>query len=257
MFLISRLRSGPNFMFWDSVLAGFGLLAHGKIWLGVFLLMAAQFGFLAATATIFGRGESGGRQAAGCLFMVLAGLPFQGFIVSIFVGFYLPMMLGSDEIMSGAVVLSFLWPLAKAGFFATIALTFLCIIPVLGGLIAESPGIQTFILGAIIFRLAVGPAMAEASAKYSINSSVYPNIWSSIGYLIIAGVLVRAILFAGALLSTAIKNRFTSEAGQFSSALVETILTALAPSSGLLGGILPLFMYAQHVRLALAAAVGK
>jgi hypothetical protein len=89
-------------MFWNSVLAGFGVLGHGKIWLGIFILVAAQFGFLEITYGIFGRSESGGRMAVGCLFTALVGPLFQGFIMSIFVGFYLPMMLGSNETMPSA-----------------------------------------------------------------------------------------------------------------------------------------------------------
>lgn len=237
-------------MFWNSVLAGFGILSHGKLWLGVFFLVAAQFVFLIITNLIFGRGESGSRMAAGCLFNAVGGPLFQGFIMSVFVGFYLPMMLGANEVMPAVVVFSYLWPLAKAGFIAVIALGILCIVPLVGSLIAESPGIQNFLLGVIIFRLTAGPALAEATQTYSISSSVYPGFWSSIGYLIIAGVLVRLILFGGAFVSTLVKGRTGSE-------LAETIVMALAPSIGILGGILPLFMYAQHVRLALRAATGS
>jgi len=244
-------------MFWKSVIAGFGVLDHGKIWLGIFLLVAAQFGFLVFTSVVFGRKESGGRMAAGCLFTALVGPLFQGFIMSIFVGFYLPMMLGSTDTTPSAMVLSLLWPLAKAGFIAVIALVILCIVPVLGSLIAESPGIQYFLLGAVVFRLAVGPALAEASAQYSISSSIYPGFWSLSGYLIIAGVLVRLVLLGGVLISTIVKNRTASEMGQTTSALIEAVLTALAPSFGVLGGLLPLFMYAQHVRLALFAATAN
>lgn len=187
-------------------------------------------------------------MAAGCLFTALVGPLFQGLIMSIFVGFYLPMMLGSKEVMSSALVLSFLWPLVKAGFAAVIVVTVLCFVPVLGGLIAQSPGIQNFLLGVIIFRLVAGPALAEASEKYSISSSVYPGFWSAVGYLIIAGLLVRLILYGGAFASSIAKNRTASEK-------MEAILMALAPSLGVLGGLLPLFMYAQHVRLALVAVV--
>jgi hypothetical protein len=238
-------------MFWDSVIAGFGVLGHIKIWLGIFLLVAAQFGFLVITAIVFGRGESGGRMAAGCLFRAVGGPLFQGFIMSIFVGFYVPMMLGSNEVTASADVLSYLWPLTIAAFFAVVALVILSIVPILGSLITESPGIQNFLLGTVIFRFVVGAAMAEASKEqHPISSNVYPGLLATIGYLVIAGILVRLILYLGVLISAAAKKRTGSE-------LTESILMALAPSLGVLGGLLPLFMYAQHVRLAAIAASGN
>lgn len=237
-------------MFWSSMLAGLGVLGHGSVWLGIFLLVAAQFAFLVITSAIFGGGESEKQMMAGCLFTSLGAPVFQGFVMSVFVCFYPPLMLGGSGTMPSTVVLSYLWPLAKAGFIAVIALVLLCILPVLGSMIAESPGIQTFLLGVIIFRLVAGPAVAELSQKYSISSSVYPGFWSSIGYLIIAGVLARLVLFGGALISVVAKDRLRSEQA-------EAIVMALAPSVGVLGGILPLFMYTQHVQLALHAATGS
>lgn len=234
-------------MFWDSVVAGFGVLGHAKIWIGIILLVVANVGFLVMSTSIFGRGESGGRMAAGCLLTGLGAPLFHGFAMSVFVGFYLPMMLGSDEIMSSAWVMSALWPLAKAGVLAVIVVFVLCIVPVLGDFISNSPGTQTFLVGVIIFRLATGPVLAEASSKYSISSSVFPSLWSSIGYLVIAGLLVRVLLFGGAFLSAVPKKREVTD-------LVGAILMALAPSFGILGGLLPLFMYAQHVRLVLISA---
>jgi hypothetical protein len=209
-------------------------------------LRAAQFGSLVFSSAVFGRGESGGRT--GCLFMAVGAPLFQSFTMSVFVAFYLSMMLGGTDITSRALVLSVIWPLFKGGLVAVIAVGILCIVPVLGTLIVMSPAIQNFLLGVIVFRLGLGHALAEASAHFSLSTSLYPGVWSTIGYLIIAAaVLIRVILYGCVLISVVTKNRVGSE-------LAEAIPLTLAPRFAVLGGLLPLFMNVQHVRLAVDAA---
>lgn len=95
-----------------------------------------------------------------------------------------------------------------------------------------------------MFRFLVGAELARLTIGLPESVSIYPGFLASLGYLIIAGILVRAALFGGALLPAAAENKGLPN-------LAEMATIAIAPILGILGGLLPLFMYAQHVRLVL------
>lgn len=80
----------------------------------------------------------------------------------------------------------------------------------------------------------------------NVQGSVYPGFWASIGFLIIAGVLVRAIMFGLALFSTRLE--FTP--------IGELIPIVIGPGLSVLGGIILLFMYSSYVRLSIIHLIG-
>lgn len=133
------------------------------------------------------------------------------------------------------------WPLVKTGVSAIVAVTLLCIVPLVGSLIASSPGVQGFLEGVIIFRLLSGEFIDTLLKRVNSGIQVYPDLLQSVGFLIMSGALARGFTFGLAIVAA------RSEADPENSPIVTIGGLAL----GSIGGILPLFMYTSYVRLML------
>lgn len=233
-------------MFWKSIIEGVVILGHWQVWVAVILYMAVNFGFLMIVSTVVGEAESGGRMATGCLFHMIGGTVLHGILMGLMVAFLLPILLGGSSAAPISGIIAQLWSIIKIGIIAVIAVIILSIMPIIGAFIADSPGIQAFLEGAIIFRLLSGYATEEILRVVNVQISVYPGFWASIGFLVIAGVLVRVIIFGVALLSVPLEG----------TALGELVPAVIVPVIGVLGGIVPLFMYGSYVRLSVMQLIG-
>jgi hypothetical protein len=137
-----------------------------------------------------------------------------------------------------------LWPIIKIGVIASIWVTILCFIPLIGGFISSSPGIQVFLEGVIIFRLLSGYAIGLILTEANVYGNVYPGFWASIGFLIIAGVLVMGMMIG---LPSLLRLLPISPYNP----VVEKLSIVAGSVIGVLGGILPIFMYSSYVRLSI------
>ncbi|MFI5364966.1 MAG: hypothetical protein ACHQ4J_05020 [Candidatus Binatia bacterium] len=135
-------------------------------------------------------------------------------------------------------------PIAKVGIIAIVVVTLLGFVPLLGGFV-DSPGIQAFLEGVIIFTALSGSVVEQIISDSHVQGNVYPGLWECIGFLVIAGVLVKLITLGVALIIS------------IQELLGVLITVAVAPSPGLLGGIIPLFMYGSYIRLSLAQLIGR
>ena len=127
------------------------------------------------------------------------------------------------------------------GVIAIVLVTILSVMPFIGSLIAESPGIQAFLEGLIIFRILSGHTVSQMLTEANVQGNIYPGFWASVGFLIIAGILVRLTIFGLTLLCAPLENTIVGE-------LIQTFIT---PVLGVLGGIIPLFMYSSYVCLSI------
>jgi len=91
-----------------------------------------------------------------------------------------------------------------------------------------------------------GYAIDEILTEANVQGSVYPGFWASIGFLVIAGVLVRLVMLGLALLSVPLED----------TAVGELMPLVIGPVLGILGGIIPLFMYSSYVRLSIMQLIG-
>lgn len=233
-------------MFWASLLAGAGVLLSWKIWVLILLYLFLSLVPLALSAGLFSKAESGSGAAGtgGCLFEIVGRPLIQGVFVSFFVIVALPLMLGAPNMTPLADVLPMAWPITKAGLVATIVVVGLCLIPVVGHLIASSAGAQTFLMGVIVFRLFF--ADAEQQMNLPEHASIYPSLWHCLGYLVISALLVWLLTILGALVGTLLEGTGHDSASS-GMALV------IGPLFGIAGGFLPLFMYVQYVKMAISA----
>jgi hypothetical protein len=234
-------------MFWKSITEGLLILGNWQVWVTAVVYMAVNFAFLMIVTKLAGEDESGGRMAAGCLFHMIGGTVLHGILMGLMISFLLPILLGAKSVAPLSAIISMLWPIMKVGLIAIIGVTVLCFIPLIGGPIANSPGIQAFMEGVIIFRLISGDMIDYVLNKANVQGSVYPGFWESIGFLVIAGVFVRAVMFGLALLSMPLED---TEVG----ALIPVVV---GPVFGILGGIIPVLMYSSYTRLAIVQLIAK
>ena len=233
-------------MFWISIIKGLAILGHWQIWLAAVLYMVVNYAFLMIVATISGTDEAGGRMATGCLLHMIAGTVLHAILMGLIVAFLLPILLGGHSTASIPNIIAVFWPIMKAGLIAFVAVLLLSIFPLVGAFIAYSPGIQAFLAGVIIFRLLSGYAIEEILAAANVRGSVYPGFWASIGFLIIAGVFVRIIMLGLAWLCLPLEGTTVGE----------LMPVVIGPTLGLVGGIIPLFMYTSYVRLSIMQLIG-
>jgi len=233
-------------MFWKSIIAGLAILGHWQVWVAAILYMAVNFAFLMILATVVGESESGGRMATGCLLHMIGGTVLHGILMGLMVSFLLPILLGGSSVTPISQIIAQLWAIIKIGVIAVVAVIILSIVPIIGAFIANSPGIQAFLEGIIILRLLLAPVIEEILNVVNAQVSIYPGFWASIGFLIIAGVLVRIIMLGLALISVHFEG----------TAVGELMPMVIAPVLGVLGGIIPLFMYSSYILLSLVQLTG-
>lgn len=234
-------------MFWQSVWDGFGLLAFWEVWVGVLFYIVGMFVYLLALSKIMGEEEQAGRQMAGCLTNLIAGPVVQGVLTAIVVAFLLPIMLGGEKALALADISGYFGQIALAGVIGVVTAILIGIIPVVGRMITDQPGVQSFIIGAVVFRVLAGPAVQDVLGRAGrATAAVYPSVWLSLGYIGIAVVFVYIIMFLAAVLAT----RLAESSGSLLTAVV-------GPAVGMLGGLLTLFMYSAYVTNALFTAIGR
>jgi len=228
-------------MFWGSIIEGLAILGHWEIWLATVIYMGINFAFLIVVTKTAGEDEFGEPRLGGCLFYMIGAPLLHAMLMSLMIAFLLPILLGGSSVTSFSTVIGLIGPIIKSGIVAMVAVIIFSFIPLFGAFIAKSPGIQSFLIGVIIFRLLSDYAIDQVINEANMQGNVYPGFWSSLGFLIIAGVLVRLVMFLLVLISTPFEETMFGE----------LIPTVIGPVFGLLGGIIPLFMYSSYVRLSI------
>jgi len=228
-------------MFQNSIIQGISALALWQVWVACLIYVLAELGFL---SLLMGSAKDdsaplGRKQGSGCLFYMLGGNLLHGVLMGLLVVFLLPIMLGGSSFMPLSTAGDLAFQAIKAGIVAVLAVTLLCFIPILGRFISKSQGLQAFIEGVIIFRLLSGKYdddIVDAAA----SGIVYPGLLTSLFYLLISTLMVYAILLGFNLLAALMRSK------KFSRFVGEVV----GPALGVLGGIIPLFMYSAFVSLA-------
>ena len=235
-------------MFWKSIIEGLAVFGHWQIWIAAIIYTATLFGFMMVFALVFWKNEEAPRRILmGSLSYMVGGIVLEGALMALMIAFLLPILLGGSSINPVSEIISLLWPIVKIGLIAMVAVTILCIIPFIGGLIAHSPGIQTFLEGIIIFRLLSGYAIDTILTTANVQGNVYPGFWACIGFLIIAAVIVRLVMFGMAFLCVTFEDTTVGE-------LIPVVVGSML---GALGGMIPLFMYCSYVRISLMQIIGE
>jgi len=228
-------------MFWNSISGGLKLFSNWQIW-GLCIINAlVMLIFFFIVSKITGSNEDSGRGMVGCFTFTIGGIVLEGILMSVTVIFLFPILLGQQSITPLSEILNFLWPIAKAGLIATVIVTIMTIMPLVGSLIAYSPGAQTFLMGLIIFTLFTRDMFNTILSESNIQSSIYPNTWEIIGFIIIATALTWLLIGILSLISLPFSD---TAIGAMMSMFGGQIL-------GVFGGIITLCMYTNFIRLSL------
>lgn len=228
-------------MFWNSIIGGLKLFSNWQVWSACILYAIVMFIFFFIVSKITGENEHFGREMAGYFTFTIGGIALEGVLMSLTVVFLFPILLGQQSITPISEVLNFLWTIIKAGLIATVIVTIITIIPLVGGLIAYSPGAQTFLMGFIIFRLFTRDMFNIILSESNIQSSIYPTIWEFIGFLIIATALTWLLIGILSVISLAFSDTALGDIMQMFGGQV----------LGVFGGIITLCMYINFIMLSL------
>ncbi len=233
-------------MFWKSAIGGFAILGHWEVWVAIVLYSAFNYAFLMIVAKIAGTDEAGNRMRLGCLFDMIGSIALEAILMGVMVVFLLPILLGGSSGAPISGIVTLLWPTIWAGLFAVVVVLTLSFIPLLGKYVAYSPGIQIFLIGAIIFRFISKYSIDQILTEANVQGSVYPGFWMFTVFLIIAGLLIFVLMFGVTMLSLPFEDTFIGELISF----------VFVPVVGFLGGAIPLFMYCSYVRLSIMQLIG-
>lgn len=236
-------------MFWQSVVGGLGVLTHWQVWVALVVYAGLQFVWLIFIGMLMGNSQSEGRMAAGCLTHMIGGPVLQALTLGGLVLFLTPLMLGGDHAMPLGFFAAFALPVFKACFIALLISLAIMLLPIVGRIVADTPGLDAFIQGIIIFRIFSAAFIQRVLEQANLQvANLYPGFWSSVGYFVVGTVLVYVCLFIFAALGTTISRNQFSDQGGASFFVGMTVMQIL--------GLLPLFMYANHVTLAIQKAAG-
>jgi hypothetical protein len=214
------------------------------VWVAVLFYAVVNLGFLFAVGGIMGSsGAEGKREFAGCLTHVVGAPILQGATIGVVVAFLLPIILGFGGTTSVSLLAANLKGIALAGVIGVVVSILVSLVPIIGTFVSQ-PGVQSFIVGLVVFRIlsdgAIGVLLERAGRP---DAAVYPSLWLTLGYLVIASVLVYGTALA--LVFVQAKRDREPET------LSETLTVVGGMSLGFLAGLIPLLMYGQYVGLSL------
>lgn len=132
-----------------------------------------------------GDNKSGARVGSGCFLMIVGGPLIQAIAVSAFVLFCLPAIIGGQGFTPTVAIGTLFWPVFKTGFLAMLMVLVLCFIPIVGRLIAETPGVPVFLQGIFMMKPISKKLYYAISDGTRLPDSAFPSFWSCLGYVVI------------------------------------------------------------------------
>lgn len=224
-------------MFWDSIIGGLKLFSIWQIWLASIIYALVMFLFFLTVSLIIGNKEDSGRGMIGCFTFSIGGIILEGILMSLIVIFLFPIFLGQQSITPLSEVVNFLRPIVEAGLIATIIVTILTVLPIIGNIIASLPGVQSFLMGLIIFTIFTRNQFEALLLELNIQGSIYPNIWQFIGYIILASLLTWLLILIFSIIFLPFGE----------TALGSTMMMFIGQVVGVIAGIITLCMYAKFI----------
>lgn len=228
-------------MFEKSIIAGLSILGNWQIWIVAGSYLMINFIFLIFVAKIARNDETDGEMGRGCLLHIIGGTVLEGMLMGIMIALIIPILLGGTSTTPFFLIVRSLWTITKISAVAVAVVTILGFVPLFGKLLRDSAGIEAFLEGAIIFRLLAMQNIDKILTEANVEGSVTPGFWSSVGFFMIAVVLVRLIMFLLSLLTKSLRNTVAGE----------LMPIVIIPVFGVIGGIIPFLMYASYFHLSL------
>jgi len=217
-------------MFWSSIIGGLKVLTFWEVYVAALIFTIISVGPMVIFGLIGKKNE-----AIGCLGGMLIGPVFQALATLIFVFTLSPILLGfaEDAAWSFPWKILFLspWSMIKAALIILFAIIVLTYIPVLG----QIQSLHTFVSGAISLILVLG-IFHSAYPNIPVEKiHIMPGLLTTIGFLIIAGVVFWASTMIIALIATVMGERARNYMG------------LIAIPLGSVFGFIPVFIYGAYI----------
>lgn len=236
-------------MFLASIVKGLSLLRFWEVWAAIAVYAACNLTWLLLAYFLQG-GENSEPNIPGTLFWVFGGTAFQAFLTAIIIFYLIPILLGHTDAMPLTIILDYVPQIFIAAIVAIVAIMVLGFIPIINAILQSLPGLDSFIQCLIVFSLLANTSIEEVIVKYGIQDSVYPGFWQIAGYFVISGILIFSMFMLVSIIGylidkSILKTEFLEEASPI----------IIGPTYNIIGGLLPLFMYAQYIALSLSKVI--
>ena len=234
-------------MFWSAVWGGILMLLHWQVWVAAIAYGLGVLLFMILIGGAMGEEDEfgGARQTAGCLAYAILGPVVQGVLLALALGWLFPLMIGGESAVSLGLLVENFGQVIRVGLVAMMIGFVIGFIPILGAIVSDVPGLLTFVMGVVVFRLYALPAVNEVLTEAGVTGSVYPGFWASIGFFLIAAILVLALMGASILGLGALSSRY--DTGKWAGLTGSMV--------GIVGGWIPVFMYAAYTALSVRDAI--
>jgi len=243
-------------MFVQSVIEGLKAILNWHILLGMVAVSVATVGFMILIGVLMtSRDESTGgiKAGAGCLLYGFGGPVIQALSVGFFILLLLPALLADRGFTPGPIVAALSGSLIKMSLFGLGATLLICFIPFVGQVIANTPGVVTFMIGIFVIKPLISQFFSAVTGE-KIPAEVFPGFLACVGYVLIGLILCSVLLVVLALIRDQVKRRTDPLGYMLQKHSGDSPgLQWVALMLGAVFGLIPLLMYAKYVALALRA----
>jgi hypothetical protein len=235
-------------MIWEAIKTGMEIIGQWQFWVAalifsiIFVLLFFLIG-LGLSKTI----ENEKTALLGCVGGAIFPTMIQVVFISMLVVFLLPLLMGGDELTPLSYLSDEWWRIVKAGFFGFVILMLIALVPVIGEISTNTPGVSIFIIGMVIFHRIAGSSLRYVQEINGTNIDIKPDFWTITGFIILAWVIVWlfTLVIVGILTSVNILNNEIMESGAL----------FLGPIIGVIPGLLALSVYISYILLKLKLPV--
>jgi len=225
-------------MFWLSFVNGLKMLLHWQVWIALLIYVALNIAFMIIAYLISSKNE-----LTGCIIYPLGLSAIHSVAAGFLILYLYPLMLGLEFAMPMAGMKEMFKFILITSLIAAGATSILSSIPFVGKLV-DLPGVENFIKGLIIFRMSSVYFIDDYLTEGEV-ALIYPTFRQTLGYCLIA-LAVAGINF---LLMT-----FCSYLSSKRSFLKDTegvVVMFVTSGISIFCSMIPLFMYAQYVKLSI------
>lgn len=251
-------------MFWSSVWEGLLLFGYWQTWLILILYAIASLAFMLLVGGIAAGGSDAG-TSVGCATLLIGGSVLEGVLTALAVIVLIPIMLGGDSLLPIEALMNLLWPAIKSGAIAMVVVLVLSVLPLIGRIVAEIPGVSSFLQGLIVFRLFTGSFIENRILEAgSVPEGIYPGIFLSAGFLLTSMAITYILLMivSGVVELNRRQNLSHSEKmiedviGIRGGGADNGVMVFIGQIALRMMGLLPLFMYASYTAMKVQSVIG-
>jgi hypothetical protein len=241
-------------MFLESVWLGIQSLFDWRILIGMACVSGGTAVFMMLIGALMGGGgePSGARTGVGCLVTMLGGPLVQAALIGLFVLILLPSLFLGSGFTPSAVVSALWWDVVKQSMWSMGGVMLLCCVPLVGGIISETPGVVTFLVGTFVARPLAKDFFHAFRPEAKFPKDAIPGFMTTAGFAIFGLIVIYAVFIIVGIVRDQVKRRTDPTAYMLESYGVgaeSSSMQLFGFLSGPVIGIIPLLMYCKYLAL--------